>query len=223
MTTCYFCGEAGADTEEEIPPRAFFPDGQRQGIIKIPAHGECNRSWSDSIEYFRNLFAGLGAKNNFTASVLFDTKGRRSLRRSPKLNMKMISDLGRRFVYKTESGIYLGSQPAIHIDPKHWQDFVEHMVRGLYFHHKGVPLPQDVEVKPHFGVRGDAPEFIKRAPIIEIHPKVFKYRYCFANDHDYSSGWVLSFYDTEAVTIFAITDPVDGRESLPTSKTSGVN
>lgn len=210
---CYFCGDAGADTIEEIPPRSFFPDGQRQGIIKVPAHKACNGRWVKAIEYFRNLLTGLSGKNNFTASVLFETKGRRSLQNSPKLRAKMVAELRPKVLFRTESGIQLESRPGVQIDPNHRKGFIEHMIRGLYFHHKGFPLPKDVEIKANLQPRDPAPDFIQTTPIVEIHPKVFKYRYLFANDHIHSSAWVLCFYDIDVGTIFAVTDPVDDKKT----------
>jgi len=212
---CYFCGLEGADTIEDIPPRSFFPDGQRQGLIRIPAHASCNGNWTKAIEYFRNVFSGLSGKNNFTASVLFDTKGKRSLQNSPKLRSKLVSELRPRIDFISAGGVYLGSKPGVYIDPDHKENFVNHMVRGLYFHHKKVPLPANVKIKTHLQPRTSAPLIIQSMPIVEIHPKVFKYRYLFANDHIHASAWLLGFYDVEAGTIFAITDP-SGESQLGT-------
>lgn len=84
---CYFCGQEGAETKEDIPPKCFFPEGQRQNLIKIPAHIKCNQEWGNTIEYFRNLLCGLSPSIP-AAQHLSATKIARSLKRNQPLQKK---------------------------------------------------------------------------------------------------------------------------------------
>lgn len=202
---CYLCGQEGADTKENIPPRCFFPQGERDKIIKVPAHFKCNQEWGDAIEYFRNQLVGISAMTNPTAHSILTTKGTRSLRRNQPLLRKIIGDLRRKIDICTPGGIYLRTQPGIKIDSGLLKKFVIHMVRGLYYYHKGSVLPEGTNITWKIQPSGVAPEWISRLPIIEVHQDVFKYRYKIIDDHPEWSTWVLGFYEVSLGTILVIT------------------
>ena len=205
MSICYFCGKDGADTDEEIPPRCFFPKGECQNIIKVPAHLKCNQEWGDSIEYLRNQLAGVSAQTNKSAHSILTTKGKRSLQRNQPLLSKIISGLRRKIEIFSPAGIYLGSKPGIELDKGLLRKFVIHMVRGLYYHHTRSVLPEGTNITWKVQPTGEAPEWITKSPIIEIHKDVFRYRYKIIDDHPEWSTWILGFYELSVGTILAIT------------------
>jgi hypothetical protein len=206
---CYFCGVEGADTKEDIPPKCFFPKGQRDGIIKVPAHLSCNQDWEDAIEYFRNLFSGLSPYNSIAKS-LFKTKGKRSLIRNYPLRTKMLSELRNKIDIYSRGGIFLKSQPGVQVDSNLTCKLVNHITRGLYYHHKDNVLPKESEIKWKVQPIDSAPKWIQSLPTTIIHPKIFRYRYAIIDKHPEWSTWLLGFYDLSIGTILAIT----GNEKL---------
>ncbi|MBL7130892.1 MAG: hypothetical protein ISS45_05785 [Candidatus Omnitrophica bacterium] len=199
---CYFCGEGNANTKEDIPPRSLFPKGHGCELIKVPAHLKCNQEWGDSIEYVRNLLSGLSPFNP-TARNLFE-KRVRSLDRKPPLRLKMVNELRRKIDIYSQGGIYLGSQPGVQINSNLMNQFVSHMVKGLYYHHKNNILPKGATINWRIQPRDEAPDWISRLPIIMVHPEVFRYRYSILDDHPEWSTWILGFYDLSIGTIMAI-------------------
>lgn len=199
-----FCPAKGADTKEDIPPKCFFQEDQRQNLIKISAHIKCNQEWDDAIEYFRNLPCGLSPSIP-VAQHLFATKVARSLKRNQHLQQKMISELRRKVDIYSPGGIYLRSQPGVQVDSTFLDKFVSHIVRGLYYHHKGEILPESADIVWKIQPLGEAPEWITILPIIEIHPEIFRYRYAILEDHPEWSTWIVGFYDLSIGTILAVT------------------
>lgn len=52
---CYECGvplDKGSLTKEHVPPRAFFPESDRDSLITVPACVKHNGGKSDDDEYF---------------------------------------------------------------------------------------------------------------------------------------------------------------------------
>jgi len=203
---CYFCGIQGADTREEIPPRCFFPKGHTESIIKIPAHMKCNQAWQGSIEYARNLFCGINT-SNCLARDLFSTKVIRSLRRNPPLRLQMLKDLRENIELYSPGGIYLRSTPGICINTNLLDQFISHVIRGLYFHHTGQPLPKGINVTWQVQQDHPGPErlWFTRLPITIVHPAIFRYRHIILGDNPGWSAWVLGFYELNTCTVLAVT------------------
>ncbi|MDD5566384.1 MAG: hypothetical protein PHG31_05805 [Candidatus Omnitrophica bacterium] len=203
---CYFCGHSGANTKEDIPPLSFFPKGFRK-TIKVPAHYRCNKKWSDSkaIEYCRNLLTGLSHSNSI-AQRLFMTKSRRSILRNYPLRKKMISELRKEIDIYSPRGIYLGSTPGVQYDAKLMDEFIKHIVKGLYYHHRGIVLSAQANINWKLQPFYRCPEWINRLPTIVIDNNIFRYRYAILSSNPIRSMWILGFYDLYIGTVIAATD-----------------
>jgi hypothetical protein len=81
--TCYAC-ERPASTIEHCPPKAFFPNGQRQNLMTVPSCDEHNNDNSKDVEYARNAITTLWGVNT-TGLELLERKTKKSLDRSPGL------------------------------------------------------------------------------------------------------------------------------------------
>ncbi len=51
---CYRCDQAGI-TDEHVPPKSFFPEGHRKGLITVPSCEAHNKDNSFDVEYVRNI------------------------------------------------------------------------------------------------------------------------------------------------------------------------
>lgn len=115
---------------------------------------------------------------------------------------------------KTPSGIYAGRGGAYDVDLARLGKVVIRIMRGLYFHHYGEPLPAWCAVDSWCvdGFEGADSSVLQtlqnwiiqlqRHPPIEIGGGVFKYWHCLADDDaksdNFSSVWFLLFYESTA-------------------------
>lgn len=115
---------------------------------------------------------------------------------------------------QTSAGIYVGRGGAYDVDLLRLGKVVARIVRGLYFHHYGKPLPTWCVVDTWCvdGFEGADPDVLQtlqswitrlqQNPPIEIGGGVFKYWHCLADDDaqsdSFSSVWLLLFYESTA-------------------------
>lgn len=137
---CYMCCKE-AIGDEHVPPRCLFPESKdiqsgidfRQQLITVPACADHNSGKSRDDEYFLyllviNLTANEVAKNQFL------TKVRRSINRKPGLIKALMANRCPVTVIDSETG-KIQNTPAIRIDDVRLNSMLEHIARGLYFHH----------------------------------------------------------------------------------------
>jgi len=83
--TCYCCGNPAVGMEH-FPPESFFPEGNRSGLIGVPACKKHNQDKSKDDEYIRAMLMNdIRAHGIEHLAALKDTSGRavkRSFRRS---------------------------------------------------------------------------------------------------------------------------------------------
>lgn len=124
---------------------------------------------------------------------------------------------------KTSDGRHIGRGGAYNVDLIRLGKVATRIMKGLYFHHYGKPLPAwcedglgDVDTNSIQVIQSFVAH-LQQNPPIEIGGGVFKYWHGLANnegDNDaYSSIWLLVFY--ESTVFFGVTT---GR---PTSNTPG--
>ena len=51
---CYYCGKP-KETDEHVPPKSFFPKGQRKNLIVVPSCKKHNHGNANDIEYVVNI------------------------------------------------------------------------------------------------------------------------------------------------------------------------
>jgi hypothetical protein len=103
----------------------------------------------------------------------------------------------------TEAGMFLGHQPSIKIEQARVNRVGQRIVRGLFFHEQGEPLPPDYEVifalqqlrnpgleKSLAGFRFPTPKYPQG--------KVFAYTWVAVPEDRWSSIWFMVFFETLA-------------------------
>jgi hypothetical protein len=138
--TCYICVEPGADTDDHIIPRAFFPPPRPGNLITLRAHYSCHNRLAE--EYVRVILAGLSDAS--TAAQRLNTGAvARSLQRNDPLRADLFAGLIRRAEIRTPAGLIVGTAPAVRFDRDRFYPLMEKIVRGLYRHHTQRFLARD--------------------------------------------------------------------------------
>lgn len=82
VKTCYACAEP-ATSQEHAPPKSFFPEGRRRGLITVPSCEAHNHANAPDVEYIRNSITFLAGINDAGTAMMDKTM--RSFDRSPAL------------------------------------------------------------------------------------------------------------------------------------------
>jgi hypothetical protein len=148
---CYVCG-APATTRDNVPPGGIFLEPRPSNLIRVPAckvHN-CGRSKDD--EYFRLWMTTICADDP-RAMQLFDGPVTRGLRHSRGLLKRWLAGAKDRIYVKSKGGIIVDVKPGFQIDPDRIQRVPDNLVRGIYYHEFGEPLPKGCPVagfRTHF-------------------------------------------------------------------------
>jgi hypothetical protein len=124
---------------------------------------------------------------------------------------------------RTPAGIYLGSQPGYRVDNSRLSRVASRIVRGLFFHETGSPLPQyyqaaswfrDGLLKPNrpsasqVAVEAfdrEANWLRNRRPSVVLGDGVFRYWWVAVEADPVITRWLFVFYN--AVAVFGFTAP----------------
>lgn len=131
---CYLCGQAGATDREHAVPRGLFavlPDN----LITVPAHRECNGSYSDDEEFFRVWLASASYEHP-EARQLWTSRVRPGLAARPAFQAGLRQRMFPGEV-RTREGLYLGTVNGMLAERARIDRVIEKMVRGLHRHHAG--------------------------------------------------------------------------------------
>jgi len=215
---CVYCLRNAADTEDHVVPEGFFEQAPEAGYIKVPACYSCNNSLSRDEEYFLVAILAEATAHSQTANRVLDrlAEDHRSGRRPRSgLAVALLEKVRPADVY-SPGGIYLGTGQAVQLDTTRVNRVLEKIVRGLFFHRFGRPLPQDatvyVEVMPELdrmrssviaAALSQAPSFLG---------DVFMYRLYFPADGTDATSWALGFYD--AVLAIGVTGRLGSSEVM---------
>ncbi len=216
--SCVYCGVREATTEDHVIPRGLFDAAPPEGYIKIPACHECNNGHSRDEEYF---VATVTAEGDFYASAAarrvierIGQKHQSGKRAMTGLAKRLISSMEPVAVH-SESGNFLGTQPAFRLEVDRVNRVLRKMVRGLFFHEFGRRLPVGdgqlwVEIKPDPKLLDKPPLAWVRsnlAPPAKVLGDVFVYRYFALNDAPDTTAWLLGFYDSVPAAALSLVPP----------------
>lgn len=148
---CAYCGRAEPETMDHIPPQNLFPKPRPSNMITVPCCEGCRVGWSDDDEYFRvAIVSAIGTHENEYAQEVY----RVLLRSMGKETKAGFASLIRKSLMKvevqTEAGLYLGDVPAIKVNKKRCDRVAQRIIRGLFFHEKGHPVPEGYKVENRF-------------------------------------------------------------------------
>jgi hypothetical protein len=215
---CIFCQERIATTDDHIPPKNLFPKPRPSNLITVPACDQCNIGTSSDDEYLRLTIVVRDDTHEHTSAKQAWKTAYRGLSRKtqPRLAYKLIENIKRVDSY-SEAGIYLGKRTILNIDYTRVEAILNKIVRGLFYHVVGNPLPNSYMVKV-FALEGLTDEVrtdaklampiqivMEQSPTI-IGDNVFSYRHKFFEDDDFAAIWLIEFYSCYRVIAFTLLD-----------------
>ena len=141
---CAYCGQAGADEEDHVVARQFFPPEERYrgNLPKVPSHGHCNRQ-KQRVEDGPAVLFQFGDDGEASRSIL-TRRVPNTLAKNRRLHASLREGL-QEVLVRLPSGLVV---PALGItlssrelaDSYAWFQLV---TRGLYYFEFGVPLAAD--------------------------------------------------------------------------------
>jgi len=199
-TTCAYCGRARPETRDHVPPQNLFPKPRPSNMITVPCCEQCRDGWSDDDEYFRvAIVSAIGTHENPYAQEVYC-----ALLRSISKPMKVgFASLVRESLMKvevqTEAGLYLGVAPAIKVNKVRFDRVAQRIIRGLFFHEKGYPVPEGYEVGNRFYQFGfeRMVKSLGNAPFAEqcvIGDSIFIYTFASCTDAPDCTVWLSVFF-----------------------------
>lgn len=161
---CYWCSEA-ASSREHVPPKCLFPEAAfgtnyRNQLITVPSCDLHNIAKSSDDEY---LFCVLtfNILNNHIGNKQAQSKVIRALKRSQALTAQVMAGL-RQVTVEEIATKKIDSTLALKIDNRRIENALEHISRGVYFHHFGISWNGRVRVFPEFLVILDSLHALER-------------------------------------------------------------
>jgi hypothetical protein len=196
--TCYICVQPGADTDDHLIPRAFFPPPRPTNLITLPAHSRCHNRHDE--DYARAIIAGVCESP--TAERVRALRVRPSLVRSDLKGTKLRRDLIRALMPPTNAvtpaGLIVGRVQGVRFNRDRVYPMLKKIVRGLHYRHSGRFLTPDAE----FSWKLDEPLNETTTAIFQAcsagvsYPGVFECRYGFGTGAGVEgSVWWLRFYE----------------------------
>lgn len=198
---CAYCSEIHPITDDHIPPKNLFPKPRASNLITVPCCEACRAGWSKDDEYFRVaiLSSARVAEEELSQGAidsLCRSLGRIEQRGFAKNIMSSIEEIN----IFAKSGIYLGKETAFNFDANRIDRVTQRILRGLFFHEKGYPLPSEYEVFAiiqQFGLE----KFLEKLPpriqfpeVRIIQDGIFCYTLKETQEDPNSCIWILWFF-----------------------------
>lgn len=197
---CAYCGNAGPETKDHIPPKRLFPEPLPSDLITVPCCQSCREGWSTDDEYFKTIIlTSMNLKGDGRAKAQLKSAAR-ALTKPNKVGFAMLIKQSMIKVdIQTKAGIIIGQQPALKYDRARIERVLNRIVRGLFFKENSVPVPADCKVESfidQFGKDANAThESASFPPAKWAAGKMFLYTYLKAEDNPNISVWLGAFYE----------------------------
>lgn len=181
---CVYCG-GDATTRDHVPPKSIF-FGTRKNLVTVPSCEQCNNSRSELDQSFRD-FLSLATRSEASNPDLWQ-KTLRGLARQPSKLQNLL-----RSAVELSDGDF-----AVELEAKAQIQMFESIARGLYFHHFGEVLDENISID--CGIHDPSKDISQlitlRDHLIfqEISDGEFQYCYGRANDREHASIWLFLFY-----------------------------
>jgi hypothetical protein len=206
---CYFCGKPDANSKDHIPPRSIFPKKPQGQLITVPAHKNCNESFHQDDELFRNIIIS-GCYNNDEGKKAWNEQVVNSWNNNPGaksvLKELLIPVLIKDSISGSDTQKY-----AIKLDLKLFERQVKRWARGLYYNRFNRPLNQNSKIiverllppnislpviNNYFIQNGSNPKWI------HIEPNVFSYFFASSYENRDIGYIIFVFFNTEVYTAY---------------------
>lgn len=159
---CYWCGQS-ATSREHVPPKCLFPiasdtsDGKdhREQLITVPSCDLHNAAKSHDDEYLLCVLA-FSILNNPVGQQQAASKVLRALKQAPRLAEQVLGKSKEITIQDASTG-KIDSTIAFMVEQTRLDSALEHIARGLYFHHYRTPWQGTLRVLSEFLVALDSP------------------------------------------------------------------
>jgi len=200
---CAYCGEAKPLTDDHIPPKSLFPTPRPSDLITVPSCYDCNAGFQKDDEYFRAIMVLWQETGSHREALRLARHVVRDLKRPEKTRFRRsLIERARPIPVFTKSGLYAGETGLLPVDSLRLHGTVIRIVKGLFYHHKGVRLPDSHEVQVRFSTPDRRAANFARATLPRLAAKpvilgngVFKYWVEFSAKDEMASAWVLQFFE----------------------------
>jgi len=171
-------------------------------LITVPACLPCNQIATLDDEYLRLVFT-VGSSEDSAAQEVLDRHVLPRLSKQQGFLRAFLRGGIPRVEVRSPGGVLLGHSPGFLINRPRLQRCIGKIVRGLFYHHYGRPLPlrylvEDYRMDPNFP--DEFKREIARLPLIEIGGGVFGYRFLVSPDEPEIGFWFLMFYRSRLIT-----------------------
>ena len=198
---CAYCHTENPETRDHIPPQSFFPRPKPSNLITVPCCEGCRVEQSQDDEYFR--LAIVSSSNVSDKQIVQPVMEaiHRSLRKPNKVGFsKLVNESLFEMDVHSKEGIYLGKSGAIKIDKARFDRVAERVIRGLFFHELGFPLPIKYKVTNIYSQFGfqDIEHLLGKVKFEEprvIGKGVFWYTYAMTDEDPNSGVWLQKYYE----------------------------
>lgn len=214
---CVYCSNNLGMTQDHVPPKSFFPRPRPSDLITVPSCQQCNQGAGKEEEFFLATFMFSEAGSTPAGQQLWAEKLDRMYQKNLGLRKTIARVLSDKLVW-TPTGLYLGRHMTIKIDHPRLERVAEKIVRGLYYHEYGTPLPSNAEIMTMFlhtnaKFHAAQPYFPELGVGTRMWPGIFEYSRNRLLGSPEKSMWLMRFYSWAyfwAITGDGATEPVDG-------------
>lgn len=193
-TLCAICGINTATSSDHIPPKGIFSTPRSNDLITVPACTSCNGGASTDDEAFRMYLAIHVGISNPRTDRLWEKHAARTFQHNKKLNTCIMS-LMKPAVLKTESGFEPGMVGRW--DGEMFQNVIEKIIRGLYYHHSKQILGSQALIKI-YALESLPDELLAVSDtwsFNQVSDAKFSYRFLIDVNEPLNSCWIMQFYD----------------------------
>jgi hypothetical protein len=211
---CYLCGKPitkGTMTADHVPAKQFYAPPLRKKykttkLLTLKAHRSCNEAYQADEDYFLHAIMPYGRGSTAGNAVYQHVLDAYRRKRNSSLVRKILRSFERR-----PSGLVLpGGKVVQRLDGERIKRIAWKIVRGLYFHHHGIVMPENLAVAVTLTPPGETPpdHFLTFNSIPNIeggpYPGAFAYRFQRFDDDSAQPVvhyWALLFWDRVIVTV----------------------
>lgn len=204
---CIYCGKNPKETADHVPPKSYYPKPRPSDLITVPSCLKCNHGAGKDEEFFLATFMFSDAGISEAGKQLWSEKMHRAYEKNIGLKRKIADSLKRKEIV-TPAGIILGNHWTIKTDQVRFENVVNKIVRGLYYHELHERLAPSSEIlslylskEQHFNVAEQHIDQLKHGS--NGWKGIFEYRFNILEEDPNISMWLLRFYN--CAYFFAIT------------------